>query len=62
MVMNVEKDKTLVQELMDFKAKLDRVVIECFASSDRFHNALKDSFDFFVNTRANKIAELIGFI
>nr|CAD2175465.1 unnamed protein product [Meloidogyne enterolobii] len=58
MVMDAERDKTLVQELMDLKAKLDQIIIKCFCSNERFLNALKDSFDFFINSRPNKIAEL----
>uniref|UniRef100_A0A914LAG0 Cullin-4 n=1 Tax=Meloidogyne incognita TaxID=6306 RepID=A0A914LAG0_MELIC len=58
MVMDAERDKTLVQELMDLKAKLDQIIIKCFCSNEKFLNALKDSFDFFINSRPNKIAEL----
>ena len=61
MVMDAERDKTLVQELMDLKAKLDQIIIKCFCSNEKFLNALKDSFDFFINSRPNKIAELTGF-
>lgn len=60
MIMDSDRDKTLVQELMRFKSKLDTVIVDCFGSNEKFLHSLRDSFDFFVNTRANKIAELIG--
>jgi cullin-4 len=59
-VMDSDRDKTLVQELMEFKSVMDRVIVECFEGNEKFLNALKDAFDFFVNSRPNKIAELIG--
>ena len=59
-VINPEKDKTMVQELLDFKAKLDRIVSNCFMNNDKFAVALKDSFESFINTRQNKPAEMIA--
>ncbi|XP_050500268.1 cullin-4B-like [Diabrotica virgifera virgifera] len=58
MVIDTEKDKTIVQELLDFKDSLDNVVIVCFDKSDKFMNALKEAFEYFVNQRTNKLAEL----
>ena len=59
-VINPEKDKTMVQELLDFKAKPDRIVTKCFLNNDKFAVALKDSFESFINTRQNKPAEMIA--
>ena len=59
-VIDPEKDKTMVQELLDFKEKLDNVVVTCFQKSDKFINTLKESFENFINQRLNKPAELIG--
>ena len=59
-VINPEKDKTMVQELLDFKDKMDQVVNECFCNSDKFVLALKEAFEHFINQRQNKPAELIG--
>lgn len=60
-VLNPEKDRTMVQELLDFKAKLDRIVVtKCFLNNDKFAVALKDSFESFINTRQNKPAEMIA--
>lgn len=55
-----EKDKTMVQELLDFKDKMDNIVSHCFQRNDKFANSLKEAFEHFVNQRANKPAELIG--
>ena len=50
----------MVEELLDFKEKLDRFLHECFRNNEKFSNTLKDSFEHFINQRANKPAELIG--
>ena len=50
----------MVQELLDFKEKLDNIVVNCFGRSEKFVNSLKESFENFVNQRLNKPAELIG--
>lgn len=36
------------------------VIFSCFESNEKFVQAEKDAFDYFVNTRANKPAELVG--
>jgi cullin-4 len=59
-VVNPEKDKTMVQELLDFKDKLDEVASQAFQHSEKFVNALKESFEAFVNKRLNKPAELLA--
>lgn len=59
-VIDPEKDKTMVQELLDFKEKLDNIVVTCFGRNEKFVNSLKESFENFVNQRLNKPAELIG--
>lgn len=59
-VENVVKDKTMVQDLLIFKEKMDRVVTECFGGQMRFINSLKEAFEHFINKRPNKPAELIA--
>lgn len=59
-VTNPEKDKTMVQELLDFKDRMDVVVSECFQANEKFHNSLKEAFENFINIRPNKPAELIA--
>lgn len=58
-VINPEKDNVMIQELLDFKEKLDEIS-ECWNHNEKFLHALKDSFEHFINQRPNKPAELIG--
>lgn len=50
----------MVQDLLDFKDKLDNIVRTCFDHNDKYVNSLREAFEFFVNQRSNKPAELIG--
>ena len=50
----------MVQELLDFKDKMDNIVNTCFYRNEKFANSLKEAFEAFINQRANKPAELIG--
>lgn len=59
-VIDPEKDKSMVQDLLDFKDKLDNIVRNCFMHNDKYLNSLREAFEFFVNQRSNKPAELIG--
>jgi cullin-4 len=58
-VINPEKDNVMIQELLDFKEKLD-ITSECWNNNEKFIHALKDSFEHFINQRSNKPAELIA--
>ncbi|KAK6057386.1 cullin family protein [Cooperia oncophora] len=63
MIMDPQRDPTMVEDLMTFKDKLDVFVETCFGSGDdkmKFAQAEKDAFDYFINTRGNKPAELIA--
>ncbi|KAF7668273.1 hypothetical protein LDENG_00025440 [Lucifuga dentata] len=55
-----EKDKDMVQDLLDFKDKMDNVAQSCFARNESFINAMKEAFESFINKRPNKPAELIA--
>lgn len=59
-VIDPEKDKTMVQELLDFKDMMDNVVSTCFNKNEKFNNSLKEAFEHFINQRANKPAEVIA--
>lgn len=50
----------MVQELLDFKDKMDNIVSICFKKNEKFSNSLREAFEHFINQRANKPAELIG--
>ncbi|KAK4775432.1 hypothetical protein SAY87_023393 [Trapa incisa] len=58
--MDEEKDKDMVQSLLDFKAALDRIWEEGFAKNEAFSNTIKDSFEHLINLRQNRPAELIA--
>jgi cullin-4 len=60
LVIDADKDDKMVDELLEFKEKLDHFLHECFHSNEKFSNLLKDSFEYFINQRSNKPAELIG--
>uniref|UniRef100_A0A3B3ZTB2 Cullin family profile domain-containing protein n=1 Tax=Periophthalmus magnuspinnatus TaxID=409849 RepID=A0A3B3ZTB2_9GOBI len=57
-----EKDKDMVQELLDFKDKMDNVAHNCFARNEGFINSMKEAFETFINKRPNKPAELIKYV
>lgn len=59
-VIDPEKDKDMVQELLDFKDKMDHVIDVCFQKNEKCINLMKESFETFINKRPNKPAELIG--
>eukprot|EP00118_Oscarella_pearsei_P010944 m.69926 g.69926 ORF g.69926 m.69926 type:complete len:105 (+) comp35648_c0_seq7:1268-1582(+) len=50
----------MVQELLDFKHKLDEILRIAFQQNEKFVNSLRDSFEVFINKRLNKPAELIA--
>uniref|UniRef100_A0A914UGW7 Cullin-4 n=1 Tax=Plectus sambesii TaxID=2011161 RepID=A0A914UGW7_9BILA len=60
LVIDPQRDRTLVQDLMDMKNKLDAIIVECFNGTEKFSQAEKDAFDNFINQRVNKPAELIA--
>merc|ERR1712170_327437 len=55
-----EKDKTMVQDLPNFKDKLDTIMDSCFSSNEQFIVSMKEAFESFINIRQNKPAELIA--
>ena len=60
LVIDADKDEKMVDELLEFKEKLDQFLCECFHNNEKFSNTLKDSFEHFLNQRSNKPAELIA--
>ncbi|XP_074658437.1 cullin-4B-like [Tubulanus polymorphus] len=57
---NPDKDRDMVQHLLDFKDKVDNIVTVCFMQNEKFINSMKESFESFINQRQNKPAELIA--
>ncbi len=60
LVVDADKDEKMVDELLEFKEKLDHFLHECFHNNEKFSNTLKDSFEHFINQRTNKPGELIA--
>lgn len=59
-IMDEEKDKDLVSCLLDFKASLDTILEESFSRNEAFSNTIKDAFEYLINLRQNRPAELIA--
>lgn len=59
-VSDCERDKTMVQELLELKTKVDGVICQAFQGNERFHDVVRDSFESVINRRQNKPAELIA--
>lgn len=50
----------MVSQLLALKDLVDRVAVECFQRNERFLLSIKESFEFFINERPNKPAEMLG--
>ncbi|XP_031123798.1 cullin-4-like isoform X2 [Ipomoea triloba] len=59
-VMDEEKDKDMVSNLLEFKASLDKIWEESFTKNEAFSNTIKDAFEHLINLRQNRPAELIA--
>lgn len=54
------EEQNMIEEIMEYKAKLNDILMDCFDKSPKFANALREAFESFLNIRANKTAELIA--
>lgn len=59
-VLDKEKDRSMVQELLDLKSHLDSIVSECFQSNEKFTQCVREAFENFISLRQNKPAEMIA--
>ncbi|XP_043219295.1 cullin-4B-like [Amphibalanus amphitrite] len=59
-VVDEEKDRAMVQELLEFKDHMDNIMVQCFQNNDKFMQLLRDAFENFINQRQNKPAEMIA--
>lgn len=50
-VMDEEKDKDLVSNLLEFKASLDKIWEESLSKNEAFSNTIKDAFEHLINLR-----------
>ncbi|KAJ3414768.1 Cullin-4A [Chytridiales sp. JEL 0842] len=54
------RDAQMVEELLNFKKRMDDLLQNSFAKNEAFANTLKESFESFINKRPNKPAEMIA--
>mmetsp|Transcript_26924 Transcript_26924/g.58796 ORF Transcript_26924/g.58796 Transcript_26924/m.58796 type:complete len:739 (-) Transcript_26924:3390-5606(-) len=59
-VKDEEKDKDMVQSLLELKRRMDEVLERAMQRNEVFANTLKEAFESFINQRQNKPAELIA--
>eukprot|EP00039_Didymoeca_costata_P016531 m.298258 g.298258 ORF g.298258 m.298258 type:complete len:739 (+) comp16408_c0_seq1:174-2390(+) len=57
---NSDRDKTMVEDLLAFKRKIDKIGSHAFRNTQLFLDAIRDSFETFINYRHNKPAEMIA--
>lgn len=50
-VVDEDKDKDMVESLLELKARVDATWEQCFAQNDAFANAIKDTFEYLINLR-----------
>ncbi|KAJ8946959.1 hypothetical protein NQ314_008760 [Rhamnusium bicolor] len=55
-----DNEKTMIQDLLDFKDKLDDIVENCFKGNDIFNDIIRNSFVKFINNKQNKPAQLLA--
>jgi len=60
MVEDTDKEATFVDDLLLFRAKLENILVTSFDNNQDFGYALKEAFEFFINKKVNKPAELIA--
>ena len=59
-VQDEERDKEMVQTLLDLKKKLDSIIKDAFDGNESFDRTLRDAFEHFINCRENRPAQLIA--
>lgn len=60
MVSDPEKDKTMIQQLLELKDHVDRIVEGGFKAHDAVMYVGKHAFERIINARDNRPAEMIG--
>jgi cullin-4 len=54
------REKEMISDLLVFQQRMVDAVMSAFANDDRFRLALKNSFEHFMNLKANKVAEFMA--
>lgn len=58
--MDKSADDKMVTNLIEFRTKALKIVRECFGLDPSFAQAVTQAFEFFINKRENKPAEMMG--
>jgi cullin-4 len=59
-VMDKASDEKMVNVLIAYRQKVVAIVKECFGLDQSFQQAQSQAFEFFINKRENKPAEMMG--
>lgn len=60
LIKDPKKDSTMITSLLNFRTKLNVLLEKGFNNDATFANALKESFEAFVNSRKSRPAELLA--
>lgn len=60
MIKDPKQDSTMIMSLLTFRTKLGVLLQKGFNSDATFANALKESFEAFINSRKSRPAELLA--
>lgn len=59
-VQDPERDKFMIESLLEFKDKIDNIVVVSFGNNSKLLEGVRSSFKCFINQRHNKPAELLA--
>uniref|UniRef100_A0A6B2KYG7 Cullin-4 n=1 Tax=Arcella intermedia TaxID=1963864 RepID=A0A6B2KYG7_9EUKA len=59
-ILDEQNDKTIVDNLLNFKIRMDTILKTSFNSDDEFLLSLREAFEYFINLRQNAPAELLA--
>ncbi len=57
-VMDAQKDSHMVQDLLNYYERLQKILLASFVNDEKFIHVLKGSFEHFINSRENRPAEV----
>lgn len=60
LILSSSNEFTIIEQVIQFKQSLDNIIITCFHRCEPLQNALKESFETFLNNKSNKSAEWIA--
>lgn len=60
LILSSSNEFTVIEQVIQFKQSLDNIIFTCFHQCEPLQNALKESFETFLNNKSNKSAEWIA--